>query len=181
MPFVNYNSLTNTYTTGPMKENIRRLKTYDAFHCLLAGNFERADAVKKRVPGLPEDFLKWLETCDGGMLFDTTMLTTKSHDPELDLPFETYASYQNAELRKDMNLADGWFVFAVAIHSDVFFYDMDKKDGQVYQWDAEEHKIYASWPSFEDWLTDQINEAVKLIANEELEPLDIKLEADGNE
>jgi hypothetical protein len=180
MAFVNYELLNQAYPAGRMKENVRRLKDYDVFHCLLAGNAERAASVKKRVADLPKDFLKWLDVCDGGMLFDTAMLTTKSHDAELDLPFETYGNYYNAELRKDKNLSDDWFVFAVAVHSDVFFFDMGKKDGQVYQWDIEEHNIYAIWPTFEDWLTDQINEAVGLIADEKLEPLDIKLET-GNE
>jgi hypothetical protein len=181
MAFVKYESLNKTYPAGRMKENVRRLKDYNVFHCLLAGSAERADAVKKRVPDLSKDFLNWLNVCDGGMLFDTAMLTTKSHDAELDLPFETYGSYYNAELRKEKGILDDWFVFAVAVHSDVFFFDMDKKDGKVYQWDIEERKIYATWASFEDWMTDQINEAVSLIANEKLEPLDIKLEMDGNE
>jgi hypothetical protein len=164
-----------------MKENARRLKDYDVFHCLLAGSSERTEAVKKRVVSLPRDFIKWLNVCDGGMLFDTAILTTKSHNAELDLPFETYGEYYDAELRKGKNISDDWFVFAVAVHSDVFFFDMSKKDGQVYQWDVEESKIYAIWPTFEDWLTDQINEAVELIANEQLEPLDIKLEVDSDE
>jgi len=179
--FVNYELLDQAYPAGRMKENVRRLKDYDVFHCLLAGSSARAAAVKKRAADLPEDFLKWLEVCDGGMLFDTRFLTTKSHDIELDLPFETYGNYYNAELRKDMDIPKDWFIFAVAVHSDVFFFDMEKKDGQVYQWDVEESNIYAIWPTFEDWLTDQINEAIELIANEDLEPLDIKLEADGNE
>jgi hypothetical protein len=181
MPFVDYNSLTNKYPAGRMAENIRRLKKYDVFHCLLNGSAERASAVKKHVPGLPDDFLKWLDVCDGGMLFDTTMLTTKTHDAELGLPFETYASYCNPELQKEKGIAENWFVFAIAVHSDVFFFDMNKKDGEVYQWDIEEHKIYAAWPTFEDWLTDQINEAVSLIADEQLDPLDIKLELDSHE
>jgi hypothetical protein len=164
-----------------MSENIRRLKDYDAFHCLLRGNINRATAVKRRVADLPQDFLKWLEVCDGGMLFDTAMLTTKAHDDELDLSFETYGDYYENELRKNKNLSDDWFVFAVAVHSDLFFFDMPKKDGHVYQWDVEENKIYASWATFEDWLTDQINEAVELIADEQLEPLDIKLEVDSDE
>jgi len=177
MAFVSYELLTQAYPARRMKENVRRLKDYDVFHCLLAGSAERAAAVKKRVAGLPESFLAWLNVCDGGMLFDTAMLTTKSHDADLDLDFETYGDYHKAELRKNKNIADGWFVFAEAVHSDVFFFDMGKKDGKVYQWDAEENGVYAVWPSFEDWLTDQINEAVGLIANEELDPLDIKLEA----
>jgi len=181
MSFINYKLLNNIYPTGRMSENIRRLKKFDAFHCLLAGSIERADAVRQRAADLPDDFFKWLEACDGGMLFDTAMLSTKPRDAGLDLPFETYASYFNAQLRKDKGISEKWFVFAVAVHSDVFFFDLDKKDGQVHQWDIEEQRIYATWPSFEDWLTDQINEAVTLIADEQLDPLDIKLEAGGDE
>jgi len=180
MAFVNYDLLKKAYPESRMKENVRRLKDYDLFHCLLAGSSNRVAAVKKHIPNLPNDFQKWLEVCDGGMLFDTAMLTTKSHDSDLDLSFEIYGDYYDAAYRKDKNLSDNWFVFAVAIHSDLFCFDMEK-NGQVFQWDVEEHKVYAKWPSFEDWLTDQINEAVELIANEDLEPLDIKLEAYGNE
>jgi hypothetical protein len=181
MPFVDYESLNKKYPTGRMTENIKKLKDFDAFHCLLTGNTERANAVKRRVAGLPEAFAKWLEVCDGGMLFDTTMLTTKAHDAELDLDFETYSAYYNVELRKDINISEDWFVFAVAIHSDVFFFDMGKKDGQVYQWDVEEQSIYESWSTFEDWLTAQIDEAIELIAEDKLEPLGVKLEVDGDE
>lgn len=175
MPFIDYNALSNKFSATRMRENVRRLKDYDIFHCLLAGSIDRANAVKQRVADLPKDFLNWLEVCDGGMLFDTAMLATKAQDPKLDLEFETFADYCNVELRKSKNISDDWFVFAVAVHSDVFFFDMKKKDGHVYQWDVEEHKIYASWATFEDWLTDQINEAIELIADEKLDPLDIKL------
>ena len=43
--------------------------------------------------------------------------------------------------KSDRLLADGWFVFAVAVHSYVFFFDMDKKDGQVYHYLGEIQKI----------------------------------------
>ena len=181
MAFANYTAMLKKFDSGRMAENIRRLKEYNLFHCLLAGNAERAEAVKNRIPGLPNDFLAWLEVCDGGVLFDTTMLTTKPNDPDLDLDFETYASYTKAPLRQSKSLADDWFIFATAIHDDVYFFDMEKKDGKVYQWDVEQREIYTVWKTFEDWLTDQINEAVELIADEQLEPLDIKLEVDGDE
>jgi len=181
MPFVDYGLLINKYPVGPMSENIQAIKEFDIFHCLLAGSIERANAVKQRVPDLPKDFLQWLEVCDGGVLFDTTMLTTKSYDAELDLDFETYGDYYDPDLRKDINIPDEWFIFAVAIHSDVFFFDMNKKDGQIYQWDVEEQTIYAEWASFEDWLTDQIHEAIELIADEKIKPLGVKLEVYNNE
>ena len=180
MAFTNYSELENKYPSGRMTENVRRLKDYDLFHCLLAGGADKVKTVKQRVADLPNEFFEWLEVCNGGMLFDTAMLTTKSHDADLDLDFETYADYFNTDLRKDKNLSDDWFVFALAVHSDVYFFDKVKKDGKVYQWDVEKSEIYAIWDTFEDWLTDQINEAIELIANEELEPLDIKLEAEDN-
>ncbi len=181
MAFINYERLNKTYPDGRMKENVRRLKDYDVFHCLLAGDSGRTAAVKKRVANLPADYLKWLEICDGGMLFDTAILTTKSHDTELGLQFETYGDYYNTDLRNDKDILDDWFVYAVAVHSDVFFFDMGKRDGKVYQWDIEERRIYAVWDTFEDWLTEQINEATELIAKEELEPLDIKMEEEGDD
>ena len=181
MSFVDYDLLTQTYPSGQMKENIQLLREFDIFHCLLAGSHTRAGAVKKRVANLPDDFQKWLEVCDGGVLFDTIMLTTKSYDAELDFNFYTYGNFFNAELRQSINIPESWFIFAVAVHDDVFFFDMGKKDGQVYQWDIEEKTIYAFWYTFEDWLSDQIHEAIGLIADEIIEPLVIKMEMINNE
>ena len=176
MPFVDYRLLSGKYSTESMSENIQLLKEFDLFHCLLAGSPERASAVKKRIANLPDDFLNWLEVCDGGMLFDTIMLTTKSHDDILDLDFYTYGDFYNAELRQSINLSTDWFVFAIAVHDDVFFFDMGKNDGQVYQWDVEENTIYAYWDTFEDWLSDQIHEAIGLIADELIPVVTKKLE-----
>jgi len=181
MAFVNYELLSTKYATGSMSENIRLIKEFDIFHCLLASSPERVEAVKKRVANLPDDFLKWLEICDGGLLFDTIMLTTKSYDETLDLNFYTYGDFFNAELRQSINLSKDWFVFAIAVHDDMYFFDMGKKDGQVYQWDVEENTIYAYWSTFEDWLSDQIHEAIELIADELLNPMGIKMEVIDNE
>ena len=173
MSYINYELLLNKYPTGEMNEFVKCLNEFDIYHCLLAGNEDSADAVKKRITGLPDDFLKWLEVCDGGdFFFDITILTTKSDE------FETYDDYPSADIRRDRHLSDDWFVFAKAIHSDVFFFDMSKKDGQVYQWDAEHLKIHASWATFEDWLISELNEALELIAEGELEPLGIKMGVD---
>ena len=181
MPFLDYGLAWRKYQTGRMHENVQRLKKYDQFHCLLAGNKDHAAMVRHRAAYLPADFLNWLEVCDGGMLFDTTLLSTQSRDAALDMPLTTYGALLDAELRKDRRLSDDWFVFAMAIHSDVFFFDQKKRDGKVYQWDVEELKIHATWATFEDWLTDQIQGAVGLIADGTLEPLGIKLEASRHE
>ena len=181
MPFVDYKLLQEKYPVGHMSKNIQLLMDFDAFHCLVAGSSDRCSAVKKRVNNLPEDFLKWLNVCDGGMLFDTTMLTTKMHDNTLDLDFFTYGNFFNEELRQSINFPKNWFIFAFAIHEDLFFFDIEKEDGYVYQWDVEEKTIYAFWNRFEDWLSDQIHEAIGVIADESLYPMSIKMEVPANE
>jgi len=179
MAFLNY-KMTQKYTSEPMKDTIRRLKDYDVYHCLLGGNKERSGAVRMRIPDLPEGFYQWLEVCDGGKLFDITMLTTVSYDPDLDLHFKTYDQFPSDIERLDMKLHDDYFVFGYTVLTDLFFFDSGKKDGRVYQWCSDDKKVYASWDSFEDWLAYQVDDAVLLIADGTLEPMDIKLEAYGN-
>ena len=170
-----YDSSPRCYDTGAMLENIAKLRYFDPFHCLLEGNEKRLNAVKKKVSGLPPDFLKWLNACDGGMLFDTTLLSTKPYIEELGLHLGAYSFYIKPEVRNSLNLSNDWFVFAVAIHSDIYFFDLAKSDNKVYQWDIEDKKTYTHWDSFEDWISDQINEAISLIAIEKLMPYSIKL------
>ena len=179
MAFVDYTLLSNKYQTGKMAENLQLIIEFDIFHCLLAGSDTRANAVKSRISGLPNEFLSWLEVCDGGLLFDTTMLTTKTHDAELGLDFYTYGDFSNAEVRQELKLSEDWFVFAIAVHSDVFFFNKAKMDGKVYQWDVEEEILYAEWSTFEDWLSDQIQEAIEQIADDNILPLSIKMVIDN--
>ena len=175
MPFVDYELLSSKYPTVQMSEAINILKEFDVFHCLLAGSSERALAVTKRVQGLPKDFIKWLQYCDGGVLFDTIMLTTVSFDAELKTTFKTYGEYFKKEFKEFANIREEWFVFAIAVHSDLYFFDISKNDGKVYQWDIEELIIYAEWESFEDWLIDQINDAIEQIADDNLIPSALKV------
>ncbi|MDR1842033.1 MAG: SMI1/KNR4 family protein [Holophagales bacterium] len=174
MVFVNYELLEQAYPAGRMKKNVRRLKDHGFFHhYLLAGSSARAPAVKKRAADLPADYLKWLEVCDDAGAI--------SHDIEFDLPLSIYGNCynaeHNAEPRKDRGIPKDWFIFAVGTYiyiDDVFFFDMEKKDGHVYQWDEAEGNIRAIWFTFEDWLTDQINEDIEFIANERLKLRQIK-------
>jgi len=176
MSLLNYNLLRNIYKYSQIGDVIMLLEEFDLFHLLLAGNSERTNAVKKRVPNLPVDFLKWLDVCSGGMFFDTTLLTTKAYDDELKLSFGTYSFYFNQEVKKELSLSDDWFVFAVAIHSDVYFFDIKKKDGKVYQWDIDEFKVYDIWDTFDDWLAEQLQEAIDLIADGIFQPYNVKVE-----
>jgi hypothetical protein len=175
MSFVNYDKLQMKYLDGRMRENVLRLQEFDVFHCLLASDENRAKAIRQRISNLPDDFCNWVDVCDGGMLFDTELLSTKTEDNDLELEFSTYAEYNKDAATGEQNIPGRVFVFAVAVHSDLYYFNLDNNNGAVYQWDVEEQDVYAEWGSFEDWLTEQIDEALDLIAREELDPLDIKI------
>ena len=176
MAFVSYDAFEKKYPSGEMAENIRRLKEMDSYHCLLAGGIRQMEIVKTMAPNLPKDFFSWLEVCDGGMLFDTALLTTSKYDPALDLNFDDYSIFMAQEIRLDNSISENWFVFARAIHSDIYFYDLSKKDGHIYQWDIESQQLHQEWPSLAKWLAHRIDEAVELIKDGFLDPMDIKFE-----
>lgn len=182
MSLIDYGRLLNVYSSGRMGENVRRLERYDLFHCLLAGSPEHVAEIKRRVACLPEDFLCWLKVCDGGLLFDTVMLTTRKIDPAApDAPLMTYNEFSDEGTKVAQGPSGNCFVFATAVNSDVFYFDVGKKNVRVCQWESEERVVCASWATFEDWLTDRINEAMELIARERLEPVGFKLEDAGHE
>jgi len=176
MPFIDYETLLKQYPEGQMFENVCKLREFDMYHCLLLGSLDQAQSVKKMLPNLPDDFLKWLSVCGGGLLFDTILFTIKPYDETLDLHFDTYNDLLDDRVRQGLNLSKHWGVFAEAVHGDVYFYDLEKKDGQIYQWDTEELCLYTVWDSFEEWLTEQIEEAIEEIAIGNLTPMGIKIE-----
>ena len=179
MSFINYELLEKAYQDGDMKENAEALKTLDLFHCLFAATPESAAKTKEGIDGLPEDFLKWIEICDGGMLFRTALFCADSHNTEFDLEFDSYDGYNNAEFKEKWHLPDNWFIFAKSICFDLYFFDLSKKDGKVYSW--YESEISGEWCTFEDWLIAETDTAVEDIMDETTEPLGIKLLYWGNE
>jgi len=173
MPFVDYELLEEAYLDGNMKENVEALKALDLFHCLLAATPESAAKTKEGIEGLPADFLKWIEICDGGVLFSTDIFCVESYNAEFDLDFDSYDYYNNAEFREEWQLPDNWFIFAKSVGSDLFFFDLSKKDGKVYSWYDSE--INGEWDTFEDWLIAETDAAMEGAMQGNTKPLGIKL------
>ena len=181
MSFMNIKKAAAAYETEPMKGNIERLSDFDAYHCLLAGRLSTSINLKDKYPCLPPEYLNWLKVCDGGLLFDTVILSSKAHDDILDLDFDTYDDMNSDEAYSEFNLPEGYFVFAMRSYGDPICFNAKEKDGKVYLWDVEEGEFTDIWDSFADWMTEEIDDAVKLIGEDALEPLEIKLEGEEDE
>ena len=116
-----------------------------------------------------------MKYCDGGLLFDTVMLSSKGYDEELDLEFETFDEYNTSEVKEEMSLPAGYSVFAIRSYGDPICFNSATNDGKVYLWNIEKSIFEEIWDTFEDWLTDEMDSAIQLIGEEVLDPLDIKL------
>ncbi|MBR4550210.1 MAG: SMI1/KNR4 family protein [Oscillospiraceae bacterium] len=174
MSLMNLEKAAKKYESEPMKGNIARLIDFDRYHCLLAGKMTAALELQRRYPCFPSAFLEWLQLCDGGLLFDTVMLSSKGHDAALDLDFDTYEDFNSDRARAELGLPDGYVVFALRSYGDVLCFHAEKDDGKVYLWDVEEGAFSESWDTFADWITEEIDTGVRLIADEVLDPLSIK-------
>lgn len=181
MAFANLARMNAKYTEEPMKSNIQILTDFDIYHCLLAGGMPIALKVQRQYKAVPLELLDWLKYCNGGLLFDTVLLTTKEHDDELDLDFDTYDEYNTDEARKDYGLPEGYVVFAVRSYGDPICFRNDEPDEKIYLWDVELQEFTDIWDSFGDWLTEELDEAVQLIADDDLDPLAVKLDGDNDE
>ena len=181
MSFANLEKLSAKFDSELMAGNLRRLLDFDVYHCLLAGSLSTSIKLQNKYRCFPADYLGWLTVCDGGLLFDTVMLSSVGHDAALDLDFDTYEDLNSAESMEAFGLPEGYVVFAMRSYGDPICFHAESKDGKVYLWDVEKQEFSDIWDSFEDWLTEEIDDAIELIAEDALEPLEIKLDGDGDE
>ena len=181
MSFCNLGKAKKKYTEEPMKGNVERLIDFDAYHCLLSGGMGAAVKVQEKLTCVPAAFLDWLKICDGGLLFDTVLLSTKEHDAELDLDFDTYDELNSGKALSEFGLPEGYAIFAMRSYGDPICFNVSARDGKVYLWDVENQEFSDIWDSFEDWLTEEIDDAVSLIAEGVLESLGVKNGGDTDE
>lgn len=175
MGILDHQLLLRSFTSDVMKENVERLEIFNIYHCLRKSSFSSAIKAQEKLGKIPSSFLEWMKYCDGGLLFDTVMLSSKGYDEELDLDFETFDEYNTNDGKSEMALPEGYSVFAIRSYGDPICFNSETNDGKVYLWNIEKSIFEEIWDSFEDWLTDEIDSAIQLIGEEVLEPLDIKL------
>ena len=175
MGILDHQLLLRSFTSDVMKENVERLEIFNIYHCLRKSSFSSAIKAQEKLGKIPSSFLEWMKYCDGGLLFDTVMLSSKGYDEEFDLDFETFDEYNTNDVKSEMVLPEGYSVFAIRSYGDPICFNSETNDGKVYLWNIEKSIFEEIWDSFEDWLTDEIDSAIQLIGEEVLEPLDIKL------
>jgi hypothetical protein len=153
-------------------ETIDRLEDFDEFHCLRNSSLLVGCKAAKLLPYPNQQYITWASVCDGGMLFDTTLLSVVADDPEMDIEFSTLSEYNNEEQYEEFGLPKGFFCIGIRSYGDpICLSDHDEK---VYLWDCEKQEIDTIWETFFDFLADEVDSSIELIAKEVLEPIPIK-------
>ena len=84
MGFFNYVKAASKFKDNAyVLETIERLKDFDEFHCLRDSSLLLAGRINQIIGKAPEEYIKWMSVCNGGMLFDTTLLSIDSQDTQL--------------------------------------------------------------------------------------------------
>ena len=175
MAILNHLVLLDSFTDDVMKDNVEKLECFKLYHCLRRSSTSSIDLYRKKWGALPEKFYQWLKVCDGGLLFDTVMLSINGYDRELDLNFETFDEYNAASSKEEIRLPSEYFVFAIRSYGDPICFNSLTNDGKVYLWNMEESVFEEVWDSFDIWLSSEINSAIELVEEDVLDPLAIKL------
>lgn len=174
MGFFNYAKATSKFKNNEyVLQTIRRLKDFDEFHCLRDSNLLLAGSINQIIEKAPEEYIKWMSVCNGGMLFDTTLLSIDKRDKQIGIEFSSLEEYNNFRSVQKFMIPEGYSVIAIRSYGDPIC--VSKKNGKIYLWDCEQGDFTDIWDTFYDFLADEVDTALELIANKDLEPIPFKV------
>lgn len=180
MGFFNYKKAVSKFRNNEfVLDTISRLKEFDEFHCLRDSNLLLAGNIVNIFPKAPEEYIKWMSICNGGFLFDTTLLCMTEMDEQIGVEFSGLKEYNTRESYEDYALPVGYAVIAVRSYGDPIC--ISEADNRIYLWDCEENAFTEIWKDFYNFLADEVDTALELIANEDLEPIPFKVKEDFEE
>jgi hypothetical protein len=175
MGLLNYRKAVSKYQDNPsVMETLRRLRDFDEFHCLRDSSLMVGKEAGALLPRPNPAYIGWMSVCEGGLLFDTTLLCVQAEDPDLGVSFSTLAEYNTPEGYQEFGLPDGYFIIGIRSYGDPIC--LSGQDDAVYLWDCEESAFTTIWDTFFDFLGDEVDSAIELIANGDLEPVPLKLQ-----
>ena len=180
MSFFNYKKAAGLYSSDSFMMNI--LSCYqdmDEYHLLRDADSLNEINMDIRLPRSADAYRKWLQVCDGGLLFSTTLLSRSAYDVELDISFPSLAEVNKPENYATYGLPDGYFIIALFNYGAPVC--LSENDEKVYLWNLEECYFETIWDTLADYLADEYNTAVRMLEDGVLKPIPIKIKETGHE
>lgn len=152
---------------------LQQLKKYEKYCNLLEGDLGTYVKTHDRVGNMPSQLKEWLKIFDGGLLFTTSMFSTRDKEKGKFNRILTFAEVNSPEFKKENGIPEEIVCFAMTNYGNYYCY-VSSEDGEcVYEWDAEQNALTVKWDSFSEWLGEQIEFAESLIQDELLDPLEV--------
>ena len=171
--------LLENFRGTPLEKTCELLNQFDLYHLLFKQPISVALNPGPLMSSAPEDYKKWSKLCAGGSLQVCELLGERGVDTTTGLTYEKFDEYEEAG--RTAGLPAEYLVFAVANFGDYYCFHMPadgSKDDRVYQWGLDEGEFVLYWDSFSDWLSEQVDSWVEMIADDELDPIGFKLEGE---
>lgn len=162
---------------------LKRLEDTQMYHLLRSSSISNGSKISNMLSGMsPENkrqYVKWMSVCDGGLLYETTLLSLNAYDPQLDMDFDDLESNNTLQAYRELSLPEkGYFVIGMRSYGDPICLGMN--DGKVYLYNLEEDDFTEIWDTFFDFLADETDEYMELLADGELDPIPLKLQGDDD-
>lgn len=152
---------------------LQRLKKYEAYCNLLAGDLGTYVQTHDRIGKMPDQLKEFLKIFDGGLLFTTSMFSTHDKEKGKFNRMLTFGEVNASEFKKENGIPEEIMSFAMANYGNYYCYVAGEDGECVYEWDAEQNALIVKWDSFAAWLSEQIDFAESLIQDGLLDPLEV--------
>ena len=165
-----YSSAIARCNDNSIKVILKKIEYYKEYSILCSATGVEYKNFRDMYPDAPNAINTWYKFANGGLLFDTYLLSTKAIIEELGGVRLSLNAYNNIICRKALEIPENLVVFAVASFGDVYCFDKNGSN-EIYQWSVIEHNLVTKWANFSLWLYQEVNGAIELITDEDMYPI----------
>ena len=153
-----------------LKQVLNRFYEYKNYCDLLPGNNDTLLKTEQIIGAMPVQLKEWLSLFDGGLLFTTSMFSSREIEYGKFNALITFEEANSIDYKNSNGIHDSLVCFAATNYGNYFCYVPEENSECVYEWDPEEDALTLKWNTFAEWLNEQIDFAVTLIEEKLLDP-----------
>lgn len=149
---------------------LSRLLNYNRYFNLLKSDVCSYKNTYDYIGKMPNQFKDWIKLFDGGLLFTTSMFSTKKKAGVFS-KLLTFSEINSIDFKLENNIHPDVICFAMTNYGNYYCYVKNENSECIYEWDTERCALIIKWNSFAEWLNDQMDFADSLIQDDLLDPI----------
>lgn len=163
-----------------VKIQMKRIEQYKKYTLLCEMTSIEYKAFREMFRCIPIQVRSWYKFANGGMLFDTQILSTQSIDLKTGTILQRLSIYNSSTARSMTGLPEKYVAFAIASFGDLYCFSQEGET-EIIQWSVIKHKIIGKWSNFYLWLKQEIDISIELIVEGSMLPMGVYYQGEHNE